>query len=380
MMWIISMTSSRSELISPDERRTALGHLGYNAQESQFIALAALHSGYFLRRQYLAFAGGTKGWKDVQFIDKLRAKNHCRVSAYRHNRMVYHLSAKPLYAALNDPDNRNRREHQPATIKRRLMGLDFVLAHADHQYLATEREKIRYFTGSLELSPEQLPTRWYESPQGRDATAKHFVDKFPLFLALPETNGASRASAPVVHFCYVDEDTQTTDGFATHLAHYRRLLTALPEFRIIYIADHSGLFETARRTFVQALGRWAEAPADPIIVQLLDYFEARAAFEARDFSTFDTARLIRFRQEKRQFAPYEALYSTWQAGGKAAVCTALGHRESAVACPEWFSTYLVSHDFDLFGNITAYPRVRPRQEEKVVNPAAHVDGVDKPSA
>src|SRR5262245_3472010 len=100
-----------------EERIAALQRFGYNAEEGRFLVIAALHSGYFLRRQHLAFVGGTKGWKDVLLIEKLKANRHCRVTVCRHNRMIYHLSAKPFYAALGEQDNRNRREHQPSTIK-----------------------------------------------------------------------------------------------------------------------------------------------------------------------------------------------------------------------------------------------------------------------
>jgi hypothetical protein len=38
------------------ERINALQALGYNEREAAFLCLAALHSGYFLRRQYHSFA------------------------------------------------------------------------------------------------------------------------------------------------------------------------------------------------------------------------------------------------------------------------------------------------------------------------------------
>src|SRR5579862_7724759 len=102
--------------MTTEDRVAALQSFGYNAEEASFLCIAALHSGYFLRRQFLTFIQGTKGWKDVALLNKLKANDHCRITAYRHNRMVYHLSAKPLYAALGEKDNRNRRERQPSTI------------------------------------------------------------------------------------------------------------------------------------------------------------------------------------------------------------------------------------------------------------------------
>ena len=126
--------------MNAQDRIPALQTLGYDHAEAGFLSIAALHSGYFLRRQFLSFTGGTKGWKDVLLLNKLKANGHCRVTAYRHNRMVYHLSAKPLYEALGEKDNRNRRERQPSTIKNKLMCLDFVLDHPAYQYLQPKRK------------------------------------------------------------------------------------------------------------------------------------------------------------------------------------------------------------------------------------------------
>jgi len=340
-----------------EERIAALQNFGYDTDEARFLCTAALDSGYFVRRQFLAFIAGTKGWKDVVLLNKLRANGHCRATVYRHNRMVYHLCAKPFYDALGERDNRNRRERQPSTIKNKLMGLDFVLEHPNHQYLATEREKLDYFAGALKVAPEILPTRWYESPRRREATAKHFVDKYPLFLSVPRSG-----AVPVVHFCYVDEGVQSTDRFETHLDQYSRLLTALPDFRVIYIAQHGRFFERARRafeTFSRRLGQ-DRAPIDPATQQLLDYFETRQQYEARDFSRFDTARLIRYREEKKQFAgeEYESLYTQWQAGGTAAVLAVLHPGKALKEAPvERFSTCVLSHDYDLFGTLTSRSRV-----------------------
>lgn len=334
------------------ERIAALQIFGYDREEAQFLAIAALHSGYFLRRQFLSFIDGTKGWKDVVLLNKLKANKHCRVTAYRHNRMVYHLSAKPLYDALGERDNRNRRERQPATIKNKLMGLDFVLAHPDREYLATEREKLDYFIGALQIAADDLPSRWYHSPRGREATAKHFVDKYPTFLSV-----LPGGTTPVVHFCYVDEGLQSTDGFATYLDQYSRLLRALSDFRVIYIAQHSALFQSAKQTFASASARWNErhVALDPATKALLDYFESRRQYESRDFSRFDTASVIRYRETKKQFAGegYEALYTEWTAGGTTAVLSTLqpGARSEEILIDR-FSTYVLEHDYELFGTLT----------------------------
>ena len=43
------------------ERIQALQRLGYTEREAAFLCLAALHGGYFLRRQYAQFLGREDG-------------------------------------------------------------------------------------------------------------------------------------------------------------------------------------------------------------------------------------------------------------------------------------------------------------------------------
>lgn len=90
------------------------------------------------------------------------ARRHCEATTFLHHRVVYRLSSRPFFAALGEPNNRNRREKQPATIKNKLMALDFVLANQGYRYLATERERLEYFAGTLKIPSERLPVRCYQ--------------------------------------------------------------------------------------------------------------------------------------------------------------------------------------------------------------------------
>lgn len=338
-----------------EERISAVERFGYDAVEAQFLVMAALHGGYFLRRQFLAFVGGTKGWKDVLLLKKLAGNEHCRAAVYRHDRMVYHLSAKPLYDALGEPDNRNRREHQPSTVKNKTMALDFVLEHPAGGYLATEREKLDYFVHTRNIAAEDLPTRWYSSPRGHESKAKHFVESYPIFLSAPVVPGAP--AAPWPHLCYVDEGLQTTDRFATYLSQYGRLFAALGDFHVIYVAEGPRLFASAERIFQRFVSSFFRT-ADPVgsdRESLLAYFKRRRLYENQDFSDFDTASLIRLREEKKRFAgeSYEALYSRWKAGELASLGNASNSRpDFPSVSPRQFSTYLLEHDYDLFGTLT----------------------------
>jgi hypothetical protein len=265
--------------------------------------------------------------------------------------MVYHLSSKPLYEALGEKDSRRRREHQPSTIKNRIMGLDYVLEHPHYRYLATEREKLEYFLHTRNVAPEHLPTRLYSSPRGHDPTAKHFVESYPIYLPM---DGAGAQAC----FCYIDEGLQTTDRFATYLTQYGRLFNALGDFHVIYIAERPRLFASAERIFQRFVASSLSGSAereDTQQEQLATYFQRRRRYENQDFSDFDTSTLIQLREERKRFAgePYETLYTQWKAGSLAALndtaCTGgiCGERVQ-----RQFSTCILEHDYDLFGTLT----------------------------
>src|SRR5437867_2213647 len=125
----------------------SLQRLGYTPDEAGFLYLAAVHSGYFVRRQFSEFLDQPRGGTAARLVEKLMQTRHVEVSNFRSNRLIYHIRAKQIYNRLGQTDNRNRREKAPLTIKRKLMCLDFVLAHREERYLATESEKVSYFAG-----------------------------------------------------------------------------------------------------------------------------------------------------------------------------------------------------------------------------------------
>src|SRR5579871_2475165 len=138
---------------------SSLQHYGYTEQEARFLALAAPHSGYFTARQYEQFLGVKRGGTSQRLIEKLLSRRHALSERYQGSQVVYHIRGKGIYHRLGQSDNRNRRDRAPFTIKRKLMCLDFVLAHVDQRFLNTEREKVEYFTVDRQVDIELLPSR-----------------------------------------------------------------------------------------------------------------------------------------------------------------------------------------------------------------------------
>ena len=164
--------------------------------------------------------------------------------------------------------------------------------------------------------------------------------------------------AQTPHFCYVDEGLQTTDRFATYLRQYRRLLRALGDFQVIYVAEDSHLFASAERVFKKFVESILALPevASSEQERLLAYFKRRHAYEDRDFSAFDTAGIIHFREQKKHFAGthYEALYARWKAADTAPSTEARGGVPPVPGTTTGrFSTHVLDYDYDLFGTLTS---------------------------
>lgn len=338
------------------ERIQALERLGYNEREARFLCLAALHSGYFLRRQYCQFLNKAVGGTAAALVEKLLEKGHGRVTRYAAQVGVYHLTTRPFYNAIGQEDNRNRRERSVETIKNKLMGLDFVLAHLQQEYLATEQEKVDYFVRTLGLDKAVLPTKRYAS--SGVVTERYFVEKFPVFLA-----EAQDSAPPVVSFCFVDSGAVDVDGFATFLKKYSPLLSELRQSQVIYVAATERLFVAAERVFrcfvAPEMEMVSAQSASELAPELLQHFESRRRFELQEWAAFDRAALLRFRDERQRFdgETYEALYKLW--------CEAvherhgLGNISSARQATQLpagrvhFSTYRCVQSYELFGKFMA---------------------------
>jgi len=323
--------------------------LGYSPEEAEFLCLAAIHSGYFVRRQFNDFVGQGRGGAAQRFIEKLLGRHHARYTRYRLNHVIYHVRAKKIYNRLGPTDNRNRREKAPVTIKRKLMSLDFVLAHRKERFLATEFEKVTYFAGERGVEVNQLPARRYLSHRSGAATDRHFVDKLPIYLTASEDS----LSPPVVHFAYVDEGAETLQGFETFLSQYKQLLAKLGAFELVYVATAAPKLQDAERAFrrVFTAGSKVEGrPPDPQVLRLLDFFRTRRKVDLKELQGLNTGRIIRLRDERKEFAgaEFEALYEAWLIGGDAVLT---GSEAAALPDGVQFRPMLLTHDYDIFGEV-----------------------------
>ena len=330
-----------------DEVIPVIERLGYSPEEAEFLCLAAVHSGYFVRRQFNDFMGRGRGGGAQRFVEKLLGRHHARSTRYRLNQVIYHIRAKKIYNRLGQSDNRNRREKAPLTIKRKLMSLDFVLAHRCERFLPTEFEKLAYFTGERGVALSDLPARRYPSRRSGASTDRYFVDKLPVYVTASDASLCS----PVVHFAYIDEGAETLQGFETFLHQYQRLFRGVGTIELVYAATGTPRLQEAGRCFHRFFAA-APGPARPASnsegLRLLDFFRTRRKVELKEFQGLDAERIVRLREERKEFGgpEFEALYRAWIATGDRVVV----NPESA-PLPERirFRPMLLAHDYDLFG-------------------------------
>jgi hypothetical protein len=334
-----------------DEALQRLKAYGYDEEEACFLCLAAQHSGYFVRRQFNDFIGQARGGRAQRFVEKLLAHRHALSSRFGLNQIVYHVRAKALYSRLGQVDNRNRREKAPLTVKRKLMCLDFALAHRDKRFLTAEPEKVEYFVIERGVDLNILPGREYQSRRSTETTARFFVDKLPIFLVPPE-GGSPLSPSPVVHVVYVDEGAQSLEGLATYLRQYCPLVTALRAFEVIYAATEPRWFAKAEAIFRRFFPCGASGPAQipsPEERELIEFFEARRKFEIRNFAGLDAERIIQFREQKRRFAGprYEQMYKAW--AQRQALPAAVNQGDARFDAH--FAAYLAPHDYEMIRSL-----------------------------
>ena len=160
------------------DRAAALAALGWTGADAEWFAFVCLHSGAFLRSQYLTFAGESHPMHAARFIARCGAiavEEAWNGTAVRFCRIV----ARPVYRALGAEHIRHRREATTALLRRRLLAFDYVVDHADRPWLPTEDEKVTALTGAG-VAEAALPRRVYTG-KGKGRT-RYFVNKLPVAL------------------------------------------------------------------------------------------------------------------------------------------------------------------------------------------------------
>jgi hypothetical protein len=292
--------------MSFDERVRALEPLGFSPRQTRFLVTVALHGGFCLRRQYAAFASISYGKNVIDFLEALVSRGLARRSAQRGDRgRVYHFHSRPIYRAIGQEDNRNRRAVSAALIARKLMVLDYVLAHPDVDWLATEQDKVRLFTATFGVSLADLPQKSFLASQPQlPPTVRFFIHKMPV---------AAVGDPPMPAFLYLAVGNSPR-AFQEFLTDHRRLFNALPSWTVIAIGQGKApALEACERAFARFSPQSAGSE-EPVSGDLLWYFERREAVDADVLASLSMADIDRYRTLRARFrAPvFDAQYRAWK--------------------------------------------------------------------
>jgi hypothetical protein len=330
-----------------------LRSLGYTQDEARFLYLVAMHSGYFSARQYLNFTDAKSGKKSMGFTQKVLGKGHATARMLLRNGRVYYLFSRLVYRAIGREHLRNRREHSVEHMRTKLAILDFVLAHLDYRYLETEDDKVGYFCRDLGIARFVLPVKHYTGAIRERTTARHFVDKFPMFFS------SESSSPPVVTFSFVDPGLLSLASFDTHLFAYSSLFSALPHVRFVYIATRSTHFEAARELFELTAPRVTNP--DPG-VEGLRYFTYRRDWENKEYAKLDVKQVefLKNATERCRDPRIEALYRPWLLGQIPVNAVTEEFRRLAPRRNVSFRTELVDGQIALFKPSSTNPK--PQKE------------------
>jgi hypothetical protein len=204
--------------------------MGYTDRQATFMYTAAVHSGYFLRRQFNFSIQRHRGCLAADFLAKAKRAGHVREIQCTPGRLLYHICAKQIYRLVGIPNSASRGAKSSREVRRRLIMLDYVLARlGKEQFLDSERSRRAYFT-QFGIKDDALNS------------ARKFGDMLPISLRPGEKRHT-------ILFPFVDEGQRSIAKFERFLSTHDRLLCSLSAFEVVYVATSPQLFKDAQRLF-----------------------------------------------------------------------------------------------------------------------------------
>ena len=257
------------------DRADALVRVGWTRREAEWLALVCLHSGVFLRSQYLAFIGRTNPALANRFVR--RCRRHAVEQPWNGSRLrICRIAARRIYRTLGAEHIRHRRPAAPEVVLRRLLSLDYLLEHPHAAWLPTEDEKVSALTAAG-ISKQVLPHRIYQGAVG--AQYRYFPHKLPIAL------DGERAT-----FLFVQAEDETASAVRTwgsqHSALWAALAAAGPAVEVVVVGRDPVRLAAAGRV----LDQWAATPPESVMMSQQEAATEMAAIK-KAIATSDWAAL-----------------------------------------------------------------------------------------
>jgi hypothetical protein len=285
-----------------EARVNALSGFGFTERQREFLVTVMVHSGCFLERQYCAFTGTVRGQNSREFMARLVTRGFARAiepGPVRRGRL-YHIHHKPLYEAIGQADNRNRRLRVVGRMVERVMILDAILADRRRWWLSPADDKWRFFCLMRDnyLRPEDYPHIAFGS--GRQRTIRCFPDKVPI--------GVEKDSTSHLVFVYLVNRRLPVD-FRQFLIRHLALLRFVRTWTVRLLVPRR--FRKAVALYKAALREELWTPMNPSVTKMLEtYFPERQA-RGEHLSDPDD-RYIREEFRKQGMLKIQALYRAWR--------------------------------------------------------------------
>ena len=303
-------------------RADALVQVGWTRREAEWLALVCLHSGVFLRSQYLAFIGRTNPALANRFVR--RCRNHAVEQPWNGSRLrICRISARRIYRTIGAEHVRHRRPAAPEVVLRRLLSLDYVLEHPHAAWLPTEDEKVTALTAAG-IDTELLPRRLYQGAVG--AQYRYFPHKLPLAL------DGRRAT-----FLFVQDEAETESAVRTwggqHAALWATLAAAGRAVEVVVVGRDPVRLAAADRV----LDKWAATPPEAV---LLSHQEAAAELAAikQAITTSDWATLETYGGLNPAMQRARVLLAACAGDRKSRAAITTGRTWRSTRVPEWIPT------------------------------------------
>ena len=244
--------------MTAEDRIKAIEEFGFTSRQARFLVTVLLHAGVCVPRQYATFAGTAYGHNVTTFFDRLVQRRYATASDCLHNRAaLYHIQHQALYRAIGQPHSRYRRPVSARQAIDRVMVLDGVLSNPELVWLATEDEKVAFFSlMAPSIQPERLPHLTVGRPPS--TRIRLFPDGLPIGV---EANGR-------VVFLYLA--TTSFDGdLRPFVQRHADLFSVLPGWtlRLLVLRRTAGGIES-----LTGAGRDELAPWSPRTVEELRWY------------------------------------------------------------------------------------------------------------
>lgn len=288
-----------------EARVNALSGFGFTERQREFLVTVMVHSGCFLERQYCAFTGTVRGQNSREFMARLVTRGFARAiepGPVRRGRL-YHVHHKPLYEAIGQADNRNRRSRTIGRMVERVMILDAVLGDRRRWWLSPADDKWRFFCLKRDnyLRPEDYPHIAFGS--GRQRTVRCFPDKLPI--------GVEKDSTDHLVFLYLVNRRIPVD-FRQFLIRHLALWRFVRTWTVRLLVPRR--FRKAVALYKAALREELWTPMNPSVTKMLEtYFPERQARGGHLSDPDD--RYIREEFRKQGTLKIQALYRAWRRHG-----------------------------------------------------------------